>query len=146
MPDTAFFTCQHHFPENLWRPDYQRHANGATGIDSVFFVGRDPADYHIFLTGFTGQHDIGSDSLGIEFELGNGKVEVLTPVAIRGFFGAEIEADPKPRLVGLRVAVSDLDHTRALLAKNGVPFTERLGALVVAPAEACGAVLVFLGG
>ena len=29
-PDTGFFTCQQHFPENFWNPAFQQHANGVT--------------------------------------------------------------------------------------------------------------------
>src|SRR5436853_378394 len=28
-PDTCFFTCQQHYPENFWNPAFQAHANGA---------------------------------------------------------------------------------------------------------------------
>ena len=146
--DAGFFTCQHHFPENFWRAEYQRHDNGAQRIASVVMIARDPADFHEFLTYFTGKHDMLSTSLGIEIDTGEGKVEVLSPVGFRGFFGgaAEIEADPKPRLVGCRIAVADLNQTRGVLASNGIGFEERLGALVVPAPEACGCVIAFVTG
>ena len=34
-PDTGFFTCQQHFPENFWNPAFQNHPNGVTGIAGV---------------------------------------------------------------------------------------------------------------
>ena len=34
MPEAGFFTCQHHFPENFWRLEYQRHQNGAMRLDA----------------------------------------------------------------------------------------------------------------
>ena len=73
----GFFTCQHHYPENFWRPEYQRHANGALQVDSAVFVTRDPADFHEFLTNFTGQHDMLSTSLHVRFDLGQGSIDVL---------------------------------------------------------------------
>ena len=82
--DAGFFTCQHHFPENFWRAEYQRHDNGAERIASVVMIARDPADFHEFLTYFTGKHDMLSTSLGIEIDTGEGKVEVLSPVGFAG--------------------------------------------------------------
>ena len=48
-PDTGFFTCQQHYPENFWNPAFQKHANGVTGVAGVVFVAENPADHHIFL-------------------------------------------------------------------------------------------------
>ena len=144
MPDAGFFTCQHHFPENFWRLEYQRHRNGAMRLDAAIMEAGDPADIHEFLTYFTGQHDIRSDSLGIDFDLGGGHLQVMTPVAAKAFLGSAPEVGRHPRFVGMRVAVADMEAARALFAANGVRFTERAGALVVAPAEACGAAIAFV--
>jgi hypothetical protein len=143
MPDAGFFTCQHHFPENFWRREYQTHANGALRMDAVVMAARDPADIHIFLTFFTGQHDIRSDSLGIDFDLGNGHLQVMSPAAARAFLGVEFATDERARFIGMRIAVPDLAATRALLTANAVAFSERQGALVVAPHSACGAAVAF---
>jgi Glyoxalase-like domain len=139
----GFFTCQHHFPENFWRPEYQRHANGAGRVDAAVLVAGDPTDFHEFFTHFTGQHDMRSTSLGNEFDLGGGKLEVMTPVAYRAFFGAETTSDPR-RFMALRIAVADLSATRAHLKANAVPFTERAAALVVPAEAACGAAIAFV--
>jgi hypothetical protein len=143
LHDIGFFTCQHHYPENFWRPDYQRHANGAGRIEAAVMVTRDPADFHEFLTYFTGVHDMISTSLGIEIDTGAGKVEVQSPVAFRAYFGEETpEADPR-RFLGCRIGVADLAATRALLAANHVGYTERHGRLVVPGREACGVAIAF---
>jgi hypothetical protein len=139
----GFFTCQHHHPENFWRPEYQRHPNGAARLDAVVMVAADPTDFHEFLTYFTGQHDMRSNSLGNEFDLGGGKLEVMTPVAYRAFFGAETEADPR-RFMAVRLGVPDLASTRAHLQGNGVSFDERAGALVVPAEAACNTAIAFL--
>jgi hypothetical protein len=142
-PDAGFFTCQHHYPENFWRAEYQLHANGGRRIAAAVMVARDPADFHEFLTHFTGRHDMISTSLGIELDTGEGKVDVISPVAFRAEFGEEPpDADPR-RFLGCRIAVTDLAVTRAVLSANGVPVTERLGRLIVAPGEACGVTIAF---
>jgi len=143
MPDAGFFTCHHERPESFWRAEYQRHANGALGIASVVMVARDPADFHEFFFYFTGQHDMRSDSLGVTLDTGGGEIEILSPVAVKGLFGETIEADPKPRFVAMRIAVADLDLTRAVLEANGVGFRSLLGRLVVPAGEACGVALAF---
>ena len=143
IPDAGFFTCQHHNPDRFWWPEYQRHANGATSIDAVVMVGRDPADYHIFFTWLTGQHDMRSDSLMVSFDTGGGKVEIVTPVAAKAMYGVEVEPNPKPRFVAMRIATDDLAAAAITLKGNGVPFVERMGRLVVPAGEACGVAIAF---
>lgn len=43
MQRTAFFTCQNLKPELFWKPDYQAHGNGATGIRAIYLASPDPA-------------------------------------------------------------------------------------------------------
>jgi len=143
IPNAGFFTCHHERPEDFWRAEYQRHANGALKIESVVMVARDPADFHEFFFYFTGQHDMRSDSLGVTLDTGGGKIEILSPVAVKGLFGEAVEADPKPRFVAMRIAVADLDATRAVLEANGVAFRSLLGRLVVPASEACGVAVAF---
>ena len=44
-PGFRTFLCQHHTREIVWRPEYQRHANGAEGIGSVSVATPDPVLY-----------------------------------------------------------------------------------------------------
>lgn len=44
-PGFRSFFCQHHTREIVWRPEHQRHANGAAGINSVTIATPDPARY-----------------------------------------------------------------------------------------------------
>lgn len=144
MPDAGFFTCQHHNPDRFWWPEYRRHANGATAIDAVVMAAYDPADYHIFFTHFTGQHDMRSDSLMVSFDTGGGRVELLTPVAARAMLGVEVGPKPRPHFIALRIATTDLAAAAVRLKGNGIPFVERMGRLVVPPGEACGTALAFV--
>lgn len=54
MPDIAFYFCQHHFPENFWKPEFQKHSNGATGIATVHMLADDPERHRGFLEAVTG--------------------------------------------------------------------------------------------
>lgn len=139
----GFFACQHHHPENFWRPEYQRHANGAVRVDSVVFVTRDPADFHIFFTWFTGQHDILSTSLHTKFDLGPNSIDVVSPVTQLAFFGEDTGADPR-RFTAYRVAVADIGATRSYFRSSGVPFGELHEALVVPSTFAHGCAIAFV--
>ncbi|HLX79382.1 MAG TPA: VOC family protein [Burkholderiales bacterium] len=44
-PGFRTFLCQHHTREIVWRPEYQRHANGVGGIGSVSVATPDPVRY-----------------------------------------------------------------------------------------------------
>jgi hypothetical protein len=107
-------------------------------------VAPDPADYHIFFTHFTGQHDMRSDSLMVSFDTGGGKVELVTPVAARAMFGVEAGPNPKPHFIALRLATTDLAAAAVHLKGNGIPFVERMGRLVVPPSAACGTAVAFV--
>jgi hypothetical protein len=139
----GFFTCQSLFPENFWRAEFQRHANGAGKIASAVFVSRDPADFHIFFTVFTGQHDMTATSLGVLFDLGGSELELLSPPAFRAFFGENAGEDPR-RFTAFRIAVADLAAVRARFTAEAVPFTEHAGALVVPATYAHGVAIAFV--
>lgn len=138
----GFFTCQHHRPENMWLAPFLDHANRAVAVDSAVFVTRDPADFHEFLTHFTGQHDMLATSLHVKFDLGGSSIDVMSPVGFRAFFGEDAGDDPR-RFLGYRVRVRDLAATRRVLEAGGVPFAEIAGALVVPSSFAHGAAVAF---
>ena len=50
-PGFRTFLCQHHTRDIVWRPEYQRHANGAGGIKSVTIASIDPTRYARLLDG-----------------------------------------------------------------------------------------------
>src|SRR6267154_375541 len=54
MPGIAFFTCQQrHPPELFWKPDYQRHPNGALRVVEVVMSAPEPAEHRAFLERMT---------------------------------------------------------------------------------------------
>jgi Glyoxalase-like domain len=42
MPDVAFFACENRTQDAFWKPQYQSHANGATGIAAVYLASPNP--------------------------------------------------------------------------------------------------------
>src|SRR3546814_14592103 len=50
----GFFVCQQHTPDAFWKPDYQRHRNGAQRIAAVTLASPDATAVRPFLEAFTG--------------------------------------------------------------------------------------------
>lgn len=112
MPECAFFTCQHHFPENFWSKTAQTHANGATGVARVTIVADNPSDHHIFLSAFVGEREMRSTSFGIEIEAGEkgikgGVIEIVSADGFAFRYGSAPPASPTPCFAGIEIAVTD---------------------------------------
>ena len=115
-PDTGFFTCQQHYPENFWNPAFQQHANGVTGVAGVVFVAENPADHHVFLKAFAGVSDLQSTSSGITIETPRGEIQAMDPAAFRLHFAVEPpDISRGMRLAAIRFAVRDIGAPRGKL-------------------------------
>ena len=142
-PDTGFFTCQQHFPENFWNPAFQQHENGVTAVAGVVLVADNPADHHVFLKSFSGVSDLKSTSSGITLETPRGEIQVMDLAAFRLHFAVEPpDVTRGMRLAAIRFAVGDLARAGDALGALG---TERMDKVVVGPEAAHGATLVFEG-
>jgi hypothetical protein len=143
-PKTGFAVCQNHFPENFWNPAFQKHANGATGVAGVVFVADNPSDHHIFMSAFAGERELQSTSSGISVVTPRGEIQVMDPTAYRIHFGIEPpNVTASMRLCALRLTASDLKAVEASLGSGHVGYSHHMNYVVVAPAEAMGAALVF---
>jgi hypothetical protein len=143
MPGTAFFTCQQrHPPELFWKPEYQRHANGALRVVEVVMSAPEPAAHRDFLARVTeSQAELapGRLTVGASGE----RITVLGPSEMaRRLPGLAI--DTSPRFCAARLVVTDLDATKRVLKDNGVDF-EIIGAvLLVSSAATHGLALEFV--
>jgi hypothetical protein len=143
-PDVRFAVCQHHFPENFWDPAFQTHANGAKAVPGLALVAENPTDHHIFLKAFTGVSDLHSSSIGIKARTENGDVEIIEPVSFRDQFGVSPDVKGEGMtLNALRFEVADIAQAEALLQRHGIASQRHVGRLVVPPAAAHGATLIF---
>lgn len=143
-PHMTFFTCKQQNPAAFWKPDFQQHPNGASGVLGAVLVAENPADHHIFLGAFTGVRDLHSSSLGITAKTPRGDVEIIDAVAFHDQFGGVAELDGEgASLKGLRLAVPDLDVLETKLKAGGVISHRFAGRVVVPPEAAFGATLIF---
>jgi len=143
MPGIAFFTCQQrHPPELFWKPDYQRHPNGALRVVEVVMSAPEPAAHRAFLermTETTAELAPGRLTVG-----GTGdRITVLSPrETARRLPGLAV--DGSPRFCAARLAVADLDATKRALKNNGVDFRVADGVLLIPPAASHGLALEFV--
>jgi hypothetical protein len=143
-PDTGFFACQEHHPENFWNPAFRAHANTAAAIAGVVLVAENPTDHHIFLSAFVGERDIQATSTGITVSTPRGAIQVMDPAAFRIHFGVEPpDIAAGGRIAGLRFAVNDVGAAVTALNTGGIETQMRMGRIVVGPEAALGAMLVF---
>lgn len=145
VPDAAFFACRNRFPENFWKPEYQDHPNGALRIASVIMVADEPAELHEFLSAFSGQRELRSTSFGIECDLGQSQIDILTPVGFNAFYGDVFPLDTldSPRIVAFKIVVDDIARIERLAKAAGTDVTRRSGMVIVPASAAHGSVLIF---
>lgn len=141
-PAPVHFVCQQrHPPENFWRPEYQRHENGATQIAEVALRADRPAALVPFYAALFGSAAVAETGDGLVVGAGRGRISALTSAALVRRFGLAGAHDGA--IVATRFAVSDLSASRRRLERSGAPLAEADGALRVAPEHAGGALLEF---
>jgi len=132
-PGIGYFTCHNKYPENFWKPDFQRHANGAADIKAVYMIAADPSDHHEFLGGFTGQREMRATSLGLELLTARGKIGVLSPQGYGALLGTEAVpggAGPMPRIAAIEIGCKGLE------ARRIVPASDLFGlTLILSPVD-----------
>ena len=143
MPGIAFFTCQQrHPPELFWKPDYQRHPNGALRVVEVVMSAPEPTAHRGFLERMTeSAAELAPGRLTVG-EPGD-RITVLSPLEIaRRLPGLAV--DGSPRFCAARLAVADLDATKRELQRNHVDFQVTEGILLIPPAASHGLALEFI--
>jgi len=145
MPDAAFFVCQQHAPQHFWKPEYQRHPNGARAVVEVTMLASDPAGYAEFFGRLVEQGAVTKREGVLEVALEGGTLSVLDATRLgQRFPGVRLrDVLRKPYFAGYSVEVADLAATEALLQRNGVVFTRSGGRLHVAAEHAFGTVIEF---
>ncbi|MEM5585077.1 VOC family protein [Roseibium sp. AS2] len=132
-PEIGYFACCNRYPDSFWKPDFQKHRNGATSVRAVYLLAEDPSDHHEFLGGFTGQREMRATSLGLEIATSRGKIHVVTPHAYESLLGPDALAGARgslPRIAALDVACKGLEQRRTVPADRLSGLT-----LILSPAN-----------
>jgi hypothetical protein len=73
-----------------------------------------------------------------------GELQIMTPASYRDHFAQEPpDVGAGARLAAIRFAVRDLGAAERTIADSGTPLQNHMGRIVVGPAAARGATLVF---
>lgn len=140
-PDATFFACQHLASEVLYQPAYLEHPNGALGVACVAAVAEDPAEFRDLLAAAARTSDVSAGEAGLQADIGEQSVLVLTPAGFRARYGLE---PPDPRrgllLAAFELTVADLDRAIGHAGPLAMRHEERI---VVPPSSGLGAVLAF---
>jgi catechol 2,3-dioxygenase-like lactoylglutathione lyase family enzyme len=143
-PDTGYFTCQQHYPENFWNPAFQTHPNGVAGIAGVTLVAENPTDHAAFFSAFSGVSDVKSISNGIAIKTPRGEIQVMDSAAYRQHFAVEPpDLTRGGRLAALRLSLRDKTALISALGKGSIVSVEHMGNVIIPPDVARGATLIF---
>lgn len=140
------FFCYHYTPEVVWRPAWQTHPNGVTGISEFIIASTQPARTAAIYERMFGPGLLKAVEGGVSFSAGVPTVSVLTPETIAARFGIvpELGPDGSDHMVALVFKTSSVEAARAALNAGGVAFTAYAGGIVVAPALAAGVIAAFV--
>jgi Glyoxalase-like domain len=102
MPRVAFFVCENRAQNHFWKPQYQSHANGATGIAAVYLSSPEPARDAAFVSKMFGGK-VSPITGGCSVACGPAQdLRVLTPQATAAL-GGSIDLEG-PVLAGIALA------------------------------------------
>jgi len=145
IPEAAFFVCQQHAPQYFWKPEYQRHANGAVAVTEVMMVADDPPSLADFFSGLQGSGAVRMKDGALAVSTARGHIIVLSQeAAAERFPGLPLTAAPaSPHFVGYRVSVRDLDGLRLRFDASDVQYRPMAGAIQLAPTIGYGTYIEF---
>ncbi len=123
MPEIGFFSCQNRAQQYFWKPDYQRHPNGALEIEAVYLSSPAPEREAAFI-GKLCAGEVAPVDGGLRVACGTHAVLVLSPDAIAAIDPTSpVPAASTPLLAGLRL--------RATQPQPLTPSTAACGAFIV---------------
>lgn len=146
IAELSIFACQHFTPELVWRPEWQAHANGVTGLGGLLAVADDPALCTPAYASLFGDDAVTEAADGIRVALGRSTLSILTPAAFAARFpGVTVAGDTEAGVFAGVTLAADLAQTDAALARAGVVAARPdPGRRVLAPEQTGGTLLEFV--
>ncbi len=143
-PGGQVFLCQHFTRDAVWRPEYQTHANAATGLAAVAIVS---ADVNATAAAYERLLDVKAKAIneGLLIDTGDTPIAVVSePALARRLPGIWISARHQPCMAALFIRVADRDTAERALRAGGLhPTRMPDGAVAVGAAEAHGVAIIF---
>jgi len=150
VPDAAFFVCQQRAPQYFWKPDYQRHANGAATIGEIVMMAENPAALQTLFAGLQQPESVTLENGILRAETARGWMSAMAPSDYEAWFGAQAadwsERPGGPHLAAFRVVVNDLSSVEKHLKSQHVSYHWAKAGLTVPARELFGVTLSFVQG
>lgn len=143
-PGGRMFVCEHLTRDVVWRPEYERHANGATAIAAVAIVADDVATTaRPYERLFARQAE--SIAEGLKVHTGDAPIAFVTARSLSARLpNVRMSARPAPLMAALFVRVANRDAAEAALKAGGfVPARMPDGSVALGADVAHGVALVF---
>jgi len=143
-PGCRMFLCQHFTRDVVWRPEYQRHALGATALAGVAVIVEDPARA---APHYAKLFDARPQPIteGLRIDTGSAPIALTARGKLgRRLAGVELPVRPRPFVAALFIRVADRLVAAETLRRGGFePVALKDGSYAVHAHEACGVTLVF---
>lgn len=145
--DLTLFCCEHMSRDVLWKPERLIHENGAKAITRLIAVETNPSDFQYLFQTVTGDREVRTTSAGMEFDLPNAMVSLVSPSAYDAMTGMALE--PKgstrgrgPRIEAAEISFTDLGALRASLTESNLAFNDHGDHLTIPRDEAFAITLI----
>jgi catechol 2,3-dioxygenase-like lactoylglutathione lyase family enzyme len=143
-PGCRAFLCQHFTREVVWRPEYQQHAVGATGIAALAVIAEDP---NRAAPSYARLFDAPPQRIdeGLLVRTGSAPIAIGSRSRIgHRLDGVELPLRQRPLVAALFIRVADRARAAQALRRGGFkPVALRDGSIAVGAGEAHGVALVF---
>lgn len=142
-PEGRIFLIRHLTPEAIWQERFLSHPNHAAGLEDAFVVTTSPAESAARFSLLAGLPVTPDPAGGFTLRLPRGRVRILPPESLGAVLpGVAIPA--LPFIAGVTIKTDDANAAiRRLLDERGIAHQELTGGILVDPAAAGGAALLF---
>jgi catechol 2,3-dioxygenase-like lactoylglutathione lyase family enzyme len=143
-PGCRLFACQHFTPDLVWRPEYQRHANGASGIAAVAVIAEDAEAAAASYGRLLGARPQKIEE-GLLVQTGSAPIALASRWKLgHRLHGVGLPLRPRPLVAALFVRVADRAQAAGILRRNGLePVSLADGSFAIGAQDAHGVAVVF---
>ena len=140
VPFGRLYFCQHFTRELVWRPEWQRHPNGAQEISRLVISADNPDAVAALLTRMFADVPAGDPARGLRFAAGGAAIEIVSHATIAALLGnaAPDAAGRSAFLALIRLKTTSLQQARNIIGTHGTLRDRHL----LVPANAAGNVAI----
>jgi len=145
LPKAVFFTCDHqHEPKYFYKPQFQNHANRATGLAEVMMIADQPQQLTPAFKGLIGAASVHQYDDSLSIEAGRSVITVTGRSGLsERFLGADIGQVSGTRFVGYGVHVSDIEAAEEVMKTRQFTYQRRGKSLWLCGPETSNVIIEF---